>query len=99
MVTSDPSFTLDRNGFRELVISDYTLIQSNNPIGVFQFSRSLRTDNVLDSDSDPFMLWVPSCEQYRDSYVVAPLPFDPSIEDTVDGRVAYVNYTNIAVPA
>ena len=97
MVTSDPSFTLDRNGFRELNVSDYTLIQSNNPIGVFQFSRSYTTDNVL--DSDPFMLWVPSCEQYRDSYVVAPLPFDPSIEDTVDGRVAYVNYTNIAVPA
>ena len=96
MVTSDPSFTLDRNGFMELVISDYTLIQSNNPIGVFQFSRSFRTDNVL--NSDPFMLWVSSCEQYSDSYVVAPLPFDPSIEGTVDGRVAYVNYTNIAIP-
>ena len=96
MVTSDPSFTLNRNGFMELVISDYTLIQSNNPIGVFQFSRSFRTDNAL--NSDPFMLWVPSCEQYSDSYVVAPLPFDPSIEGTVDGRVAYVNYTNIAIP-
>ena len=97
MVTSDPSFTLDRNGFMELVISDYTLIQANNSIGIFQFSRSFRTDNVL--NSDPFMLWVPSCEQYRDSYVVAPLPFDPSIEGTTDGRVAYANYTNIAVPA
>ena len=45
------------------------------------------------------MLWVPSCEQYHDSYVVAPLPFDPSIKGTVNGRVAYANYTNIAVPA
>ena len=97
MVTSDPSFTLGRNGFMELVISDYTLIQSNNSIGVFQFSRSYTTDNVV--DSDPFMLWVPSCEQYCDSYVVAPLPFDSSIEGTVDGQVAYANYTNIAVPA
>ena len=97
MVTNDPSFTLDRNGFRELVISDYTLIQSNNPIGVFQFSRSYTTDNVL--DSDPFMMWVPPCEQYRDSFAVAPAPFDPSIRGTVAGRVAYVNYTNIAVPA
>ena len=97
MVTSDPSFTLDRNGFRELVISDYTLIQSNNPIGVFQFSRSYTTDNVL--DSDPFMMWVPPCEQYRDSFAVAPAPFDPSIEGTVEGRVAYVNYINIAVKA
>ena len=40
MVTSDPSFTLGRSGFRELDISDYTLIQSNNPIEIFQFSRS-----------------------------------------------------------
>ena len=97
MVTSDPSFTLDHNQFRELVISDYTLIQSNNPIGVFQFSRSYTTDNVI--TSDPFMLSVPPCEQYRNSYVVAPAPFDPSIAGTVAGRVAYVNYTNIAVPA
>ena len=97
MVTSDPSFTLDRNGFRELVISDYTLIQSNNPIGVFQFSRSYTTDNII--ISDPFMLWVPSYEQYRDSFAVAPAPFHPSIRGTVVGRVAYVNYTNIVVPA
>ena len=97
MVTSDPSFTLDRNGFRELVISDYTLIQSNNPIGVFQFSRSFTTDNII--NSDPFMMWVPSCEQYRDSFAVAPAPFHPSSRGTVVGRVAYVNYTNIAVPA
>ena len=97
MVTSDPSFTLGRNGFRELVISDYTLIQSNNPIGVFQFSRSFRTDNEM--DSDPFMMWVPSCEQYHDSFAVAPAPFHSTIAETVAGRVAYVNYTNIAVPA
>ena len=97
MVTSDPSFTLDRNQFRELVISDYTLIQSNNPIGVFQFSRSHTTDNVI--TSDPFMLSVPPCEQYRDSYAVVPAPFNETIEGTATGRVAYINYTNIAVPA
>ena len=97
VVTSDPSFTLNRNGFRELFISDYSLIQSNNPIGVFQYSRTFTADETI--ISDPFMMWVPSCEQYRDSFAVAPAPFDPSIEDTVDGRVAYINYTNIAVPA
>ena len=97
MVTSDPSFTLGRHGFMELVISDYTLIQANNSIGVFQFSRSFRIDNEI--DSDPFMMWVPSCEQYHDSFAVAPAPFDPSIAETVSGRVAYANYTNIAVPA
>ena len=81
----------------ELLVNDYTLIQSNNSIGVFQFSRSYLTDgNII---SDPFMLWVPSCEQHHDSFTVAPAPFDPSIEGTVVGRDAYVNYTNIAVPA
>ena len=96
-VISDPSFTLDRNQFRELVIGDFTLIESNYQIGVFQFSRSFTTDNVI--ISDPFMLSVPSREQYRNSYVVAPAPFDPSIEGSTEGRVAYVNYTNIAIPA
>ena len=102
------SFTLDRNRFRELggtstgttgAISDFALIQSNNPIAVFQFSRSFRTDNVI--VSDPFMLSVPSCEQYRDSYAVAPAPFNEATKyiGDVAVRVAYVNYTNIAVPA
>ena len=100
------SFTLDRNGFRELggtstgvigAIGDFALIQSNNPIAVFQFSRSFTTDNVI--VSDPFMLTVPSCEQYRDSYAVAPAPFNETTIGDVAGRVAYVNYTNIAVPA
>ena len=96
-VTSDPSFTLNANQFRELLIEDFSLIQSNNPIGVFQFSRSYSADDVI--ISDPFMLSVPPYKQYCDSYTVAPAPFDPSIVDTVIGRVAYVNYTNIAVPA
>ena len=96
MVTSNPSFTLGRNQFLDLVISDYTLIQSNNPIGVFQFSRSHTTDNVI--TSDPFMLSVPPCEQYRNSYAIAPAPFNETIKGTAAGRVAYVNYTNIAVP-
>ena len=99
MVTSDNfSFTLNRNGYRELgAINDFALMQSNNPIAVFQFSRSFTADNVI--ISDPFMLSVPSCEQYHDNFVVAPAPFDPSIENTIFSRVAYVNYTNIAVPA
>ena len=106
MVTSDSfRFTLNRNGFRELggtsvatgAIADFALIQSNNPIAVFQFSRSFSTDdNII---SDPFMLSVPSCGQYRNSYAVAPAPFNETIEGTISGRVAYVNYTNIAVPA
>ena len=96
-VTIEPSFTLNRNGFVEMFIEDLSLIQSNYPIEVFQFSRSWTRDNNI--FSDPFMLSVPSHEQYRNSYVIAPAPFDPSIEGTIAGRFAYVNYTNIAVPA
>ena len=32
-------------------VSDFALIQSNNPIAVFQFSRSFATDNNLISES------------------------------------------------
>ena len=96
-VVTRNSFTLNSNEFMELVTNDFILIQSNSPIGVFQFSRSWTTDNKI--IFDPFMLSVPSCEQYRDSYAVATAPFDPSIEGTGRNRVAYVNYTNIAVPA
>ena len=96
-IVTTNSFTLARNGFMELLIDDFSLIQSNNPIGVFQFSRSYTTDNVI--ISDPFLSSVPPCEQYRNSYAVATAPFDPSIEGTVRNRFAYVNYTNIAVPA
>ena len=97
IVTTD-SFMLNRNGFREIYnIEDFSLIQSNYQIGVFQFSKSFSfDDNVI---SDPFMMSVPSREQYHSSYVVAPAPFDPSLEGSVVGRVAYVNYTNIAIPA
>ena len=96
-ITNNSTFTLNRNQFIELVVNDFMLIESNHPVGVFQFSRSYTTDNVI--ISDPFMLSVPSRAQYRDSFVVAPAPFDPSIEGTVTNRVAYDNYTNIAVPA
>jgi len=94
-VTKDASFTLNSGGYREDVISDYTLIQSNRPIGVFQFSRSYQTDSVY--NSDPFMMYVPPFEQYRSSYAVATAPFDASL--VLPHRPPYVNYTNIAVPA
>ena len=93
-VISDPSFILNRNQFIELIVEDFTLVQSNNRIGVFQFSTSYQTDDAI--LYDPFMLSVPSYEQYRDSYVLAPAPFDSSINNTVQ---AYDNYINIAVPA
>jgi len=98
-VTADLSFILNSGGFREITIGEYTLIQSNYPISVFQFSRSWQTDGV--QKSDPFMMYVPPFDQYRNSYVVATAPFDPSLEDVVSGvyRGPYDNYTNLVVPA
>ena len=105
-IISSDSFTIDRNGYRELggastaatgAISDFALLQSDKPIAVFQFSRSFSTDNNV--VSDPFMLSIPSLEQYRDSYAVAPAPFNETTRDFVPSRFSYVNYTNIAVPA
>ena len=97
VVTADPSFTLNSTEYREFLIKDYSLIQSDHPIGVFQFSRSWLADNV--KLSDPFMMYVPPTQQYRHSYAVATAPFDPSLEGTADPfRGPYVNYTNIAIP-
>ena len=56
VVTSDPSFTLNRNRFRELDIGDYALIQSNNLTAVFQYSRSYTAGDMPSTISDPFMM-------------------------------------------
>jgi len=92
-------FTLNAGQYREILISNYTLMQSDRPIEVFQFSRSWLTDSVR--VSDPFMIYVPPVEQYRNSYAVATAPFDPSLNGTADNplRGPYTNYTNIVVPA
>jgi len=72
-------------------------MQSNHPIGVFQLARSFTTDNVI--LSDPLMLLVPPYKQYLNSYAIATAPFENSLAKTLSGRVAYINYTNIAVSA
>ena len=96
-VTKSESFILNGGQFKELLIKDFSLIKCDHPIEVFQFARSFKADGVL--QSDPLMLLVPPYKQYRNSYAVATAPFEPSIAGTVRGRVAYANYTNIAVPA
>ena len=96
MVTRDPSFILNAGQFKEILIKEFSLIQSDHPIGVFQIGRSVTADNV--KISDPLMLFVPPYEQYRASYTVATAPFEPSLTKDLKGQVAYVNYTNIAVP-
>ena len=92
-----PAFELNAGEHKELLIEEFSIIRSNHPIAVFQFSRSYTTDNVI--ISDPFMLFVPPFKQYYNSYAVATAPFNPQLEGTIAGRTAYANYTNIAVPA
>ena len=96
-VTRGPSVILDAGQFQELLIEEFSLMQSNHPIGVFQLARSFTTDNVI--LSDPLMLLVPPYKQYLNSYAIATAPFEKSLAKTLSGRVAYINYTNIAVPA
>ena len=97
LVTGHPSFTLNAGKFKEISIKGFSLIQSDHPIGVFQFAKSYKADGVI--ISDPLMLLVPPYKQYCNSYAVATAPFYPSIAGTIKNRVAYVNYTNIVVPA
>ena len=97
IVTKNDTFFLNGGQYKELLIKDFSIIKSDHPIAVFQFARSVTADGVI--QSDPLMLLVPPYEQYRNSYAVATAPFEPSLAGTVTGRVAYVNYTNIAVPA
>ena len=96
-ISSVPAFELNAGEHKELIIEEFSIIRSNHPIAVFQFSRSFTTDNVI--ISDPFMLYVPPYKQYDNSYAVATAPFNPQLEGTVAGRIAYANYTNIAIPA
>ena len=96
-VSTVPAFKLNAGEYKELVIEEFSIIRSNYPIAVFQFSRSYTTDNVI--ISDPFMLFVPPYKQYHNSYAIATAPFNPQLEGTIAGRTAYANYTNIAVPA
>ena len=96
-VSSIPAFTLNAGEYKELLIKEFSIVRSNNPIAVFHFSRSFRSDNVI--NSDPFMLFVPPDQQYHNSYAISTAPFNPQLEGSVTGRTAYINYTNIAVPA
>ena len=94
-VTND-TFILDAGKFKELIVKDFSLIQSDHPIGVFQIATSHLADKV--SFSDPLMLLVPPYKQYRNSYAVATAPSEPPLRPT-RYLTTYVNYTNIAVPA
>ena len=96
VVTSDPQFVLNSGEFREIFISDYTLIQSNRPISVYQFSTSSETDVV--TNSDPFMLMVPSRKQYLNTYYMATAPYSHELYKESSRYFGYSHYINIAVP-
>ena len=92
-VTSHPQFSLHSGEFRELTsYGDYTLIRSNHPISVYQFSNSNNFDGVI--NSDPFMLLVPSRNHYLNTFNIATAPFWHDLKKEDD-----LHYINIAVPA
>lgn len=94
--TSIPTFSLNSGQFKELLAGGYAFIKSNHPIAVFQISRSSLTDNNL--KSDPFMLMVPSRQQYLNSYTITTAPFRHELEGKIPNLAAYTHYINIAVP-
>ncbi len=65
------SFTINRGEFRELDIpsNEYTEITSSNPILVAQFSKGDESDPTI-VNGDPFMLLVPSLEQFLSAYTI-----------------------------
>ena len=96
-VKSTSTFSLNSGQFKELTVGDYALIKSNHPIAVFQISTSSYTDNNL--KSDPFLLMVPSRQQYLKNYIITTAPFNSELEGKTADLVAYTHYINIAVPA
>ena len=95
VVISNPQFVLNSGEFREILINDYTLIKSDHPISVYQFSRSSETDGV--ANSDPFMLIIPSRNQYLNTYNIATAGHDLYKEGS--RFYGYSHYISIAIPA
>ena len=95
-VTSIPTFSLNSGQFKELYVGDYAMIKSNHPIAVFQISTSSLTDNNV--NSDPFMIMVPSRQQYLNSYTITTAPFHHELEGILQKFSPYTHYINIAVP-
>ena len=95
-VTSIPTFSLNSGQFKELYVGDYAVIKSNHPIAVFQISTSGYIEKKF--NSDPFMLMVPSRQQYLNSYTITTAPFHLELEEKLQKFAPYTHYINIAVP-
>ncbi len=72
-VNDDYVATLDAGQFREITLEEASIIQSNKPISVTQFSNGYEFDKdereSAELYGDPFMLQVPTQEQYLSEYI------------------------------
>ena len=87
--------SLDRGEVGEIRISSNSscYFESNRPILLVQFSMSSGVDGVF--EGDPFMVIVPSVEQYRSMYNIHSFKSSASQNDELIGSY----YINILVPA
>ena len=96
-VTTDPQFILNSGEFKEFLMSDYALIQSTDPILVYQFSSA--NGYNLTSQVAPLMIMAPSRQQFISKYNIATAPFNPDLKRKYGNFTEYAHYINIAIPA
>ncbi|WP_422491401.1 DUF642 domain-containing protein [Endozoicomonas sp. ALE010] len=78
--------TLSKGKYVEKILKTRSVIESNEPVLVAQYSQGQNSDGII---SDPFMMLVPPAEQFLKSYTFA------SLEESL-GFVN--NYVNVVVP-
>lgn len=64
-INSGETINLNQGELHETILTESSLVQSNNPILVAQYSNGTNFDNVT---SDPFMMLIPPFEQFLDNY-------------------------------
>ncbi len=87
-INGSPVATLNAGQFYESILSSASVITSNNPIQVMQYSNGTTYDNAT---GDPFDVTIPPTEQFLNSYTVSAEPSgaDPAITQ---------NYLNFVAP-
>ena len=63
--------TLSFADFYETVLEEPSIIQTNHPVLVMQYSNGDNWDSDVPNNGDPFMMMVPPVEQYMDQYTFA----------------------------
>ena len=91
-VNGSPLPPINQGQFSEQNLTAASLITANNPIYVMQYSNSAKYYGILDTTSDPFMMTVPSVNQFASDYNVSILTI-PATTNPFP-----LNFVNLVVP-